>query len=151
MFNTRPWSSKMSSILTSQHAVAVVRSNLWPGAYAYACGKYVKRTAYHGSLFDFSQYPEDSFIIYKWPCAFSDVRKFENIYVGWGLKYSGEGYSPPVPPLPQKEYPSGPEITEALDPTLEEEQALQEALEEQQAAQEELAESDEEEEDDDWK
>ncbi|CAK6975024.1 radial spoke head protein 6 homolog A [Scomber scombrus] len=114
MFNTPPWSSKMSSTLTSQHALAVVRSNLWPGAYAYACGK-----------------------------------KFENIYVGWGLKYSGEGYNPPVPPLPQKEYPSGPEITEALDPTLEEEQTLQEALEEQQAAQEEMAETDEEEEDDD--
>ncbi|KAM7388810.1 hypothetical protein PAMP_024957 [Pampus punctatissimus] len=107
MFNTPPWSSKMSSTLTSQHAIAVLRSNLWPGA------------------------------------------KFENIYVGWGLKYSGEGYSPPVPPLPQKEYPSGPEITEALDPTLEEEQALQEALEEQQDAQEEMMDTDEEEEEDD--
>ncbi|TMS20097.1 Radial spoke head protein 6-like protein A [Larimichthys crocea] len=72
MFNTPPWSSKISSTLTSQHAVAVLRSNLWPGAYAYACGK-----------------------------------KFENMYIGWGLKYAGEGYSPPVPPPPQKEYPSG--------------------------------------------
>ncbi|XP_042339934.1 radial spoke head protein 6 homolog A [Plectropomus leopardus] len=114
MFNTPPWTSKVSSALTSQHAVAVLRSNLWPGAYAYACGK-----------------------------------KFENIYVGWGLKYTGEGYSPPVPPLPQREYPSGPEITEALDPSLEEEQALKEALEEQQAAQEEMENSDEEEEEDD--
>ncbi|XP_044218620.1 radial spoke head protein 6 homolog A [Thunnus albacares] len=114
LFNTPPWSSKISSALTSQHAVAVLRSNLWPGACAYACGK-----------------------------------NFENIYVGWGLKYSGEGYSPPVPPLPQKECPSGPEITEALDPTLEEEQALQEALEEQQAAQGEMMDTDEEEEEDD--
>ncbi|XP_070817540.1 radial spoke head protein 6 homolog A [Chaetodon trifascialis] len=112
--NTPPWTSKISSTLTSQHAVAVLRSNLWPGAYAYACGK-----------------------------------KFENIYVGWGLKYEGKGYSPPVPPPPQKEYPSGPEITEALDPSVEEEQALKE---EQQAAQEEREEeedTDEEEEDDD--
>ncbi|XP_035508683.1 radial spoke head protein 6 homolog A-like [Morone saxatilis] len=114
MFNTPPWSAKMSSTLTSQHAVAVLRSNLWPGAYAYACGK-----------------------------------KFENIYVGWGLKYAGGGYNPPVPPPPQKEYPSGPEITEALDPSLEEEQALKESLEEQQAAQEELENTDEEEEEDD--
>ncbi|XP_034555973.1 radial spoke head protein 6 homolog A [Notolabrus celidotus] len=114
MFNTPPWSSKISSALTSQHAIAALRSNLWPGAYAYACGK-----------------------------------KFENIYVGWGLKYAGEGFSPHVPPLPQKEYPSGPEITEALDPSLEEEQALKEALEVQEAAQEEMEESDEEEEDDD--
>ncbi|KAF3835636.1 hypothetical protein F7725_028194, partial [Dissostichus mawsoni] len=89
---------EMSSVLTSQHALAVLRSNLWPGAYSYASGK-----------------------------------KFENIYVGWGLKYSGEGFSQAVPPLPQKEYPSGPEITEALDPSVEEEQVLKEALEEQQA------------------
>ncbi|CAJ1060154.1 radial spoke head protein 6 homolog A [Xyrichtys novacula] len=114
LFNTPPWSSKISSALTRQHAVAVLRSNLWPGAYAYACGK-----------------------------------KFGNFYVGWGLKYTGKGFSPSVPPLPQKEYPSGPEITEALDPTLEEEQAEKEALEEQQAEQESLEESDEEEEEDD--
>ncbi|XP_036972048.1 radial spoke head protein 4 homolog A isoform X1 [Acanthopagrus latus] len=114
MFNTPPWSSKMSSTLTSQHAVAVLRSNLWPGAYAYACGK-----------------------------------KFENIYIGWGLKYAGEGYSPPVPSMPQKEYPSGPEITEALDPSLEEEQALKDSLEEQQAAQEEMEDTEEGEEEDD--
>ncbi|XP_049444384.1 radial spoke head protein 6 homolog A [Epinephelus fuscoguttatus] len=114
LFNTPPWTSKVSSTLTAQHAVAVLRSNLWPGAYAYACGK-----------------------------------KFENIYVGWGLKYAGEGYGPPVPPLPQKEYPSGPQITEALDPSLEDEQMLKDALEEQQDAQEEMEASDEEDEEDD--
>ncbi|AWP11530.1 putative radial spoke head protein 6 -like A-like [Scophthalmus maximus] len=110
IFNTPPWSSKMSSTLTYQHAVAVLCSNSWPGAYVYACGK-----------------------------------KFENMYVGWGLKYAGEGYSPSVPQPPQREYPSEPEITEALDPSLEEEQALREALEEQQAAQEELEDADEDE------
>nr|XP_043899378.1 radial spoke head protein 4 homolog A isoform X2 [Solea senegalensis] len=108
IFNTPPWTTKMSSTLTSQHAAAVLRSNLWPGAYAYACGK-----------------------------------KFENIYVGWGLKDVGEGYSPPLPPLPQKEYPSGPEITEAQDPSVEEEQVLEEALDEQEAEQEELDDTDE--------
>uniref|UniRef100_A0A3B5AF77 Radial spoke head protein 6 homolog A-like n=1 Tax=Stegastes partitus TaxID=144197 RepID=A0A3B5AF77_9TELE len=114
MFGTPPWSSRLSSTLTPQHAVAVLRSNLWPGAFAYACGK-----------------------------------KFENIYVGWGMKYAGEGYSPPVPPLPQKEYLSGANVTETLDPSLEEEQVLQEALEEQQAAQEEMEETEDEEEEDD--
>ncbi len=59
-----------------------------------------------------------------------------------------EGYSPPVPPLPQKEYYSGPEITEALDPSLEEEQMLQASFEEQQAAQEKMEDTDEEEEED---
>ncbi|KAG7274283.1 hypothetical protein CRUP_037210 [Coryphaenoides rupestris] len=86
-----------------EYAVAVLRSNLWPGAHAYACGK-----------------------------------KFENIYVGWGLKLAGEGHTPLMPPAPQTEYPSGAEITEALDPSLEEEQALQAAIEQQQEDQEEL-------------
>uniref|UniRef100_A0A3Q3WFZ7 Uncharacterized protein n=1 Tax=Mola mola TaxID=94237 RepID=A0A3Q3WFZ7_MOLML len=112
MFNTPPWTSRMSSTLTAQHAVAVLRSNLWPGAHAYACGK-----------------------------------KFENIYVGWGLKYVGEGYRPSVPPGPQTEYPSEPEIIEALDPSVEEEEVLKESLEEQEAAQEEMEDMDEEEED----
>lgn len=39
ILSTPPWSTKMSSTLTSQYAVAVLRSNLWPGAHAYACGK----------------------------------------------------------------------------------------------------------------
>lgn len=39
--------------------------------------------------------------------------------------------------MPQREYTSGPEITEALDPSLEEEQALKAALEEQKTAQDE--------------
>ncbi|XP_066559845.1 radial spoke head protein 6 homolog A [Amia ocellicauda] len=114
---TPPWSTCVSSSLIPQFAIAVLRSNLWPGAYAFATGK-----------------------------------KFENFYIGWGQKFEGESYTPPVPPPPQREYPSGPEITEALDPTVEEEQALQAALEEQRAAQEETEElegEEEEEEEDD--
>ncbi|XP_060769184.1 radial spoke head protein 4 homolog A [Neoarius graeffei] len=97
--NTPPWSTRISSNLISQHAIAFVRSNLWPGAYAYVCGK-----------------------------------KFGNIYIGWGLKFLGEDFSPPLPPSPQSEYLSGPEITEALDPSVQEEEALREELEEKQAA-----------------
>lgn len=77
---------------------------------------------------------------------FSSSRKFENIYIGWGLKYTGKGYDPPLPPQPQKEYPSGPDITESLDPSVEDEEKIHEVLEEQQAAQEEVEETDEEEE-----
>ncbi|MEQ2310683.1 Radial spoke head protein 4 A [Ameca splendens] len=110
MFNIPPWSSKLSSILTSQYAIAVLRSNLWPGAFAYARGK-----------------------------------KFENIYVGWGLKYVGEVYTPPGPPLPLNEYPSGSEITELLDPSPEEEQDFKELLEEQEAVLEETEESEDDE------
>ncbi|XP_060719503.1 radial spoke head protein 6 homolog A [Tachysurus vachellii] len=113
--NTAPWSPRISSNLISQYAVAYVRSNLWPGAYAYACGK-----------------------------------KFENIYIGWGLKYLGEAFTPALPHPPQPEYPSGPEISEALDPSLQEEEALKEAHEEQQAALEtNHAEEEEEEEEED--
>ncbi|CAN9497482.1 unnamed protein product [Ophioblennius macclurei] len=34
-----PWTCRLSSTLVPQHAVAVLRSNLWPGAYAFASGK----------------------------------------------------------------------------------------------------------------
>lgn len=34
------WSAKISSSLVSQFAIAVVRSNLWPGAYAFGVEKY---------------------------------------------------------------------------------------------------------------
>ncbi|XP_034036079.1 radial spoke head protein 4 homolog A-like isoform X2 [Thalassophryne amazonica] len=112
LFDTPPWSSKMSSTLIPQHAIAVLRSNLWPGACAYACGK-----------------------------------KFENIYIGWGVKFSGEGYDPPVPPPPQQQHASGPETSESLDPTVEEEQALREALEEKHAAEEEMYDTEEEDDD----
>lgn len=76
-------------------------------------------------------------------------RKFENMYIGWGVKYSGDGYSPPLPPPPQEEYPSGLDITEALDPTVEEEVEFRAALEEQEDSQEAMANSDEEEDEDD--
>uniref|UniRef100_A0AAV2JI10 Uncharacterized protein n=1 Tax=Knipowitschia caucasica TaxID=637954 RepID=A0AAV2JI10_KNICA len=84
-FQTLPWTLRMSSRLTPEPALAFVRSNLWPGAYA--TGK-----------------------------------KFENVYVGWGLKYTAQSCSPPVPPRPQREYLTGPDVMEVPDPTVEEEQ-----------------------------
>ncbi|CAL1576774.1 unnamed protein product [Knipowitschia caucasica] len=113
VFQTPPWTLRMSSRLTPEHALAFVRSNLWPGAYAYATGK-----------------------------------KFENVYVGWGLKYTAESYSPPVPPRPQREYLTGPDVMEVPDPTVEEEQDLRDALEEQEESREEAGASEEEDEDD---
>ncbi|XP_008322109.1 radial spoke head protein 6 homolog A-like [Cynoglossus semilaevis] len=111
LFNTPPWTSKMSSTLTSVHAIAVLRSNLWQGGHAYASGK-----------------------------------KFENIYVGWGVKSAGDGFSPSVPPTPLKEYVGDEEITEVPDPTPRDERELAEAL---VAAQEEMEGSDREDESDD--
>ncbi|XP_056314620.1 radial spoke head protein 6 homolog A [Danio aesculapii] len=112
--DTPPWSSMMSSNLIPQFAIAVLRSNLWPGAYAYCSGK-----------------------------------NFGNIYIGWGLKFIGEPFTPVMPPPPQSEYPSGPETTEALDPSVEEEQALKAAMEEQTAAMEDTEDLEEEEDEDD--
>ncbi|KAF4076430.1 hypothetical protein AMELA_G00215050 [Ameiurus melas] len=93
--NTPAWSTGISSDLISQYAIAFVRSNVWPGAYAYSCGN----------------------------------KKFENIYIGWGLQFLGEDFTPALPPPPESEYPSGPEITEVLDPSVQEEEALKEAQE----------------------
>lgn len=77
------------------------------------------------------------------------LRKFDNIYFGWGHKYDPENHAPALPPPVQAEYPSGPEITEARDPTLEEEQAFQAAKEEALAAAEEEEKDEEDAEDDD--
>uniref|UniRef100_A0A493U2E4 Radial spoke head component 4A n=1 Tax=Anas platyrhynchos platyrhynchos TaxID=8840 RepID=A0A493U2E4_ANAPP len=63
---------------------------------------------------------------HRWPgaYAFASGTKFNNIYFGWGHKYSPENHTPALPEPVQKEYPDGPEITEAADPTVEEELAF---------------------------
>lgn len=104
------WSAKVSSNLVSQFAISVIRSNLWPGAYAFALDK-----------------------------------KFENVYVGWGHKYSVDNMNPQLPPMPQEEFVSGPEITEAEDPSPQDEAALKKAQEQAEEAGEEAEEGAEEE------
>ncbi|XP_049755603.1 radial spoke head protein 4 homolog A isoform X1 [Elephas maximus indicus] len=111
---TPPWSTRLSSNLIPQYAIAVLRSNLWPGAYAFSNGK-----------------------------------KFENFYIGWGHKYSPHNYTPPVPPPVYQEYPSGPEITEMDDPSVEEEQIFRAAQEAAALAAEKNEETEDEDEDDD--
>lgn len=37
--NMPPWTAKLSSSLISQYAIAVLHSNLWPGAHAFAFDK----------------------------------------------------------------------------------------------------------------
>ncbi|XP_018650162.1 putative radial spokehead-l [Schistosoma mansoni] len=83
-----PWSTRITSQLIPHYAYAVLSSNIWPGAYALAQGRF-----------------------------------FANIYVGWGLKYTGMTFSPQIIPKPFEEFPSGLEITEVDDPTPEEEAA----------------------------
>lgn len=50
-------------------------------------------------------------------------RKFENIYIGWGHKYTIHGFSLARLPHPEYEYELGPEIMEITDPTVEMEEA----------------------------
>ena len=78
-------------------------------------------------------------------CVF---RKFENVYIGHGHKYGSQNFSPVPPPPMQTEYPSGAEITEAEDPTVEEEAALKAAQEEAMAAAEEMEEMEDDDDDD---
>lgn len=99
--NQPAWTTKISSNLVPQFAISIVRSNLWPGAFAFAVDK-----------------------------------KFENIYVGWGHKYSVENMNPQLPPMPQEEHTSGPEITEIEDPTPQDEAALKKAQEQAEEAEE---------------
>ncbi|XP_066041104.1 radial spoke head protein 6 homolog A-like [Chamaea fasciata] len=105
------WTTHASTNLIPEYSVAILQSNRWPGAYAFASGG-----------------------------------KFENIYFGWGHKYSPESYTPELPPPAEAEFPSGPEIAETVDPTVEEEMAFKIAQEEALAEAEE--EEDEEGEDD---
>ncbi|NXP26915.1 RSH4A protein, partial [Scytalopus superciliaris] len=108
------WTAQASTDLIPQHSIAILQSNRWPGAYAFASG-----------------------------------RTFENIYFGWGHKYSLENHTPILPPPVQAEYPSGPAITETRDPTLEEELAFKAAQEALAAGEEEEEEEEEEDAEDD--
>ncbi|NXJ81091.1 RSH4A protein, partial [Trogon melanurus] len=109
--NLPAWTAHPSTDMIPQYAVAILQSNRWPGAYAFASGT-----------------------------------KFDNVYFGWGHKYSPENHTPALPLPVQAEYPSGPEITETRDPTLEEELAFKAAREAALAAAEEEEDDDEEEE-----
>ncbi|XP_066488556.1 radial spoke head protein 6 homolog A-like [Tiliqua scincoides] len=81
--------------------------------------------------------------------AFAIGKRFDNIYIGWGHKYSPDNFSPQLPPPVQNEYLSGPEVTETTDPTVEEELALKAAQEEALAAEEMEEEEEDEDEDED--
>ncbi|CAH0550690.1 unnamed protein product [Brassicogethes aeneus] len=77
------WSIRCSSKIAEEYAIAIVRSNLWPGGYTFTT---------QGKL-------------------------WQNIYLGFGLKYLEHNFSPtPLPPV-QQDYPIGPEIMEIMDPT----------------------------------
>lgn len=61
---------------------------------------------------------------HAWPgsFAFSKDMICDNIYIGYGLKYSLRNYAPPAMPQVAMEFPFGAEITECNDPTVEKEE-----------------------------
>uniref|UniRef100_A0A8C1ZJ65 Uncharacterized protein n=1 Tax=Cyprinus carpio TaxID=7962 RepID=A0A8C1ZJ65_CYPCA len=65
-----------------------------------------------------------------WPgsYAYASGRKFGNIYIGWGIKYIGEAFFH----HPKTGNPSGPEITEALDPSVKEEDETEDLEDEEE-------------------
>ncbi|CAH8502209.1 unnamed protein product [Heterobilharzia americana] len=83
-----------------------------------------------------------------WPGAhaLAQGKYFENIYIGWGLKYTGMNFNPQLMPKPFEEFPSGLEITEVDDPTPEEEAAWRAAQAEAALRQAEEGQEEEEEE-----
>lgn len=60
-----------------------------------------------------------------WPgaAAFSNGRRFENVYIGYGNKYSTDNFSPQTCQAFEAEYKE-PEMAEVQDPTVDEENAL---------------------------
>ncbi|XP_068933470.1 radial spoke head protein 4 homolog A [Petaurus breviceps papuanus] len=81
--------------------------------------------------------------------VFSDGKKFENLYIGWGHKYSSDNYTPPFPPHVQPEHPRVTEIMEMDDPTVDEEKAFQVAQQKTLFEYKKIEDTEEEEEDDD--
>ncbi|KAL8619220.1 hypothetical protein ACOMHN_050002 [Nucella lapillus] len=77
----------------------------------------------------------------NWPGALAVAtdkgRFFENLYVGWGQKACGDNFEPALPEAPMDEFPTGPEVIEAEDPSPETEAAIRAAMKEQEVANEE--------------
>lgn len=77
--------------------------------------------------------PKNVMIVVKsniWPgsLSFSIQNIHDNLYVGWGHKYTNGNYSPIAIPIIQQEYNIGPEVMEIFDPTIEEEEAYWELI-----------------------
>ncbi|XP_011426256.3 radial spoke head protein 6 homolog A isoform X2 [Magallana gigas] len=64
----------------------------------------------------------------SWTFGAERGRYFTSLYIGWGQKNLGGAFEPEIPPDVMEEFPSGPEITEADDPSPEEESAFKAAL-----------------------
>lgn len=86
-----PWSTRHFSKTRPETSVVLVRSNMWPGAFAYAAKRYdnILRILklYQIKKNKFRFYPKKSF----------NFRHFGNIYIGWGHKVTTLHYIPIEP------------------------------------------------------
>eukprot|EP00041_Stephanoeca_diplocostata_P008024 m.115188 g.115188 ORF g.115188 m.115188 type:complete len:494 (+) comp17138_c0_seq1:269-1750(+) len=61
-----------------------------------------------------------------WPgahaVAFAKGKSYENVYIGYGHRFSSEPYSPPLPPPTEAEFDVNETVTETTDPSREEEE-----------------------------
>eukprot|EP00698_Gefionella_okellyi_P020104 TRINITY_DN6276_c0_g1_i1.p1 TRINITY_DN6276_c0_g1~~TRINITY_DN6276_c0_g1_i1.p1 ORF type:complete len:502 (-),score=140.89 TRINITY_DN6276_c0_g1_i1:62-1567(-) len=73
------------------------------------------------------QYPVVAVRSNRWPGAYSFAtdggKKTANIYVGWGYKFTGQAYNPPLPP-PVVADELAADVKEIADPTADDEQAF---------------------------
>ncbi|KAH8853474.1 Radial spoke head protein 6 like [Schistosoma japonicum] len=81
--------------------------------------------------------------------AVSWGKRFENIYIGWGIKSVTSGFQPQLQPVEMEEYQENSDLNETMDPTPQEEAALRALLNPPEAEDEANEEQEEEEGDDD--
>lgn len=88
----------------------------------------------------------------RWPGAytFSDGKIFDNIYIGWGRKYTFSCYNPEFPPSAFEEYSNRVEVTEVDDPTLEQEMAFRQLEEDANNSADEVDNMEEDDEDEEY-
>lgn len=112
------WTVRSSSNIFDNFAIAVVRSNIWPGAYCFSTqGKYFQNI-YIGiiEVSVFSSTNKEHFYFNLDICFIKIILVFF-LFKGNGLKHLQQNYSPtPLPPV-QQDYPIGPEIMEMTDPS----------------------------------
>lgn len=128
------WTPRLSSHRNPRYGHAILRSNRWPGAFAVAKDdRYtLKKTHVH--------LPKPKLTFF--------VRRFANLYVGYGYKHTGQPFTPELPPAPVQPVERLLQQDKTPQTEREEEKALVAKLE-AEAAEDEVDEEEEEEEDED--
>lgn len=109
------WSVRSSSSIMDNFAIAIVKSNLWQGAYCFSTQGKIFQNVYIGKII---QHYKTLFIfLSKIIYDFHFKNHFYRFILGFGLKQLEQNFSPAPLPSVQEDYPIGPEIMEIIDPT----------------------------------